>query len=396
MSIVQAQRLLAHIKGPLLAARLDDGAILMANQPFSKLVGYHQEDLVGQPTEILSDTNESVPKLELTLLRTPGSFQSVAMRTSSGASLRIDAKVWHLNVGLDTAVGVLALDGTELPLRLTETLTSKHLALSAAHEKLQLAYNQLELKTDILDQRNREQAALHAKLAHSSRLATLGELSAGLIHTVRNPLAAVSSALERLQRKLNNGGGTQEENLVLVNRAIRASERITGFLDGLQRLSPTARSGQSVSTSVADEVKLALEVLSRAHRPGITVETEVASNLRVATCSNDLHLILTNLIDNAVAAIGEEGLVRIGATRQQQSVVLEVSDSGSGVELGVLNHIFEPFVSTKAADQGSGLGLALVRAAVERNGGTVALVETGAAGATFRVELPAVELGGKK
>jgi signal transduction histidine kinase len=362
--------------------------------PFSNLVGYSPDELIGKSTTTLCDNTEAPPRFDADLISTPGRYPEIALRTASGAVIRVDGRVWHLNMVAPEPVCVLSIDDQDIPLKLIETLATKHSALRESHDHLQHAYNELELKNDILDQRNRERDALHARLARNTRLATMGELAAGMAHTIRNPLAAATSTLQRLSSKLLSGQCSLEEQQTLIERAARALDRINSFLDGLQRLSPTQRPHLPKSTRILDEVELAYDILGQKRHAENQLKTDIPSSLRVAASSEDLHIILTNILDNALSVIATDGLIHVSAQIIGQQVEITIADDGPGIPEEIRERLFEPFVSSKTLGKGTGMGLALTRAAAERYGGTVEL-KNGKRGATFVVTLPAATTGGE-
>ncbi|MFH1810656.1 MAG: ATP-binding protein [Pseudomonadota bacterium] len=391
MSLQSALRLLAHVEGPMLAARIDDGTIVTVNRPFAGLVGYSQMALIGNSVEMLFPASGEQPALSLSILGQDGPMEDLALGTASGAALHVRVLRWHLARNSDSPLCALALEPGELSTRLAEVLASKHQALEQSLRELQKAFNGLELKKDELNLRNREQAALHAKLARSMRLAAIGELSAGMAHTLRNPLAALCSTLARLRRLLHAPGADLGLCDELIGRGLATCDRIGSIIERFQRLSPAAPIGGTPSCLLAEEVQVTLELLSHRCAPEISIEVQIPAGTRVAASSVDLHLVLSNLIDNALNAVQERGHILVKAETGSEAVLLRVQDSGPGVAPELRDRLFEPFVTSRP--EGCGIGLSLVRAAVERSGGTVDLVPGPMSGAAFVVRLPAPTAG---
>lgn len=231
-----------------------------------------------------------------------------------------------------------------------------------------------------------------ARAVTASRLASLGEMAAGLAHELRQPLTALSLAAENAQmdaRKLRQASLDRRLELI-VTQAHRASETI----ETLRRFARGPEAG-------AKQVPLDL------HEVMATLLALVGGTLREARVSLDLSLgapppvplgdkialeqILTNLLINArdaVVAKGGERRVWISAARDGEDVVLTVSDSGGGMPPTILARAFEPFVTTKGPDRGTGLGLSICYGLVRAMGGRIA-VANGSEGAVFTIALPA-------
>jgi CheY-like chemotaxis protein len=119
----------------------------------------------------------------------------------------------------------------------------------------------------------------------------------------------------------------------------------------------------------------------------IELEVEAPADLAIIGSAGSLREALTNLVFNAVDAMPDGGRIRMAARRDGARAVLTVSDTGSGIPPSVLDHIFEPFFSTKG-QRGSGLGLAMVFAIVERHNGTIEAASEPGRGTTFEIALP--------
>jgi len=135
---------------------------------------------------------------------------------------------------------------------------------------------------------------------------------------------------------------------------------------------------------VAEVIGGALDLLPRSGGGRIVWEPTPLPRVRVDP--DQIRQVLVNLVSNAVDAAGPEGEVRITARENATHVALLVNDSGPGVDSSIRGRLFEPLVTTKA--RGIGLGLALCRRLVERNGGSIRLSAGSLPGAAFEVELP--------
>ncbi len=224
------------------------------------------------------------------------------------------------------------------------------------------------------------------RLARSERLALVGQMLAQITHEVRNPLNAMSLNAELLADELEDD--EHRDMLATINQEIRRLETLTGRYLELAR----GRRAELVATEPLPLVQGVLRVEEEAlRRAGV----EVALAGAAAPCELDadtLRRALRNLLRNAVEAGARRVGIQIGQDPPGRPPVLwvEVADDGPGMAPDDARQAFDPFYTTKA--QGTGLGLAISRQELEDVGGSLACVETSAAGTRFRLRLPMVRL----
>jgi signal transduction histidine kinase len=243
----------------------------------------------------------------------------------------------------------------------------------------------------MVEQRAQTLREKELQLAHGERLAAAGTLAAGLAHEINNPIAFVLANLNHLQalRKENGTGAEIEEVLVETQEGVA---RLRTIVDELLRL---ARTGERVSEPVqlARVVESVLPIVRHEARGRVRIETQLAYAPVVNGDPGRLGQVVLNLIQNGIHALvasERSGTVRVSVASVAAGVELVVEDDGPGIPDHVLPRIFEPFFTTKRHGEGTGLGLAVTAEIVTRHGGTID-VDTSAAGARFRVVLPAAE-----
>ncbi len=231
--------------------------------------------------------------------------------------------------------------------------------------------------------------ALEDRVHQRERLASVGELAAGLAHEIRNPLAAISGAMEVLQQDLSLHGEYQ----TLMGIAMRETERLNGLI-GQFLLYARPSSAHKRSCNLVPLVKETLALL-RTHpdwRPAIEIlELYPDTPLWVEADANQLRQVAWNLVLNALQAMPEGGRleVRLREASAATGPVVEmvVSDTGFGIRPDDLPRMFLPFFTTKPG--GSGLGLAIVHRIVEEHRGHVDVHSEWAQGTQVIVTLPA-------
>jgi PAS domain S-box-containing protein len=231
--------------------------------------------------------------------------------------------------------------------------------------------------------------ALQQQIVRAERLATLGELAAGVVHELNNPLTSITVYAEFLVRKLE-ARGIDPADLEKLRRIGASAQRILRFSrDLIQYARPSGRDLQPIDLAavVRQSVSICEHLLERG---GITLGVEVDAGLPVVQAvDGQLEQVLINLITNAVHAVENGGQVVVRAVADSPStVMLEVADSGPGIAEADREKIFEPFFTTKSDGKGTGLGLPIVRNIVEQHRGEIRISRSELGGAAFRVILP--------
>ena len=209
-----------------------------------------------------------------------------------------------------------------------------------------------------------------AALLRSERLATIGQMASSIVHDLRNPLAAITTAAE----VLNRDGLDRDRQRVLVETQVRATERMNLMLNELLEFSlGSYKLDVSEHTLAGIVARASSDVDLHVKRAGVVVACEIDAGIRVHADSERLRRVFENLILNAIQAGAKN--IRIGARAEREAVQrirVEIIDDGSGVPIEVRERIFEPF-SSYGKRGGTGLGLAIARKVVEAHHGEIGL-----------------------
>lgn len=214
--------------------------------------------------------------------------------------------------------------------------------------------------------------------SHLHQLATIGEVSAGVLHEARNLLTGVVGlSLVRTQ---------DETHLELLrNEANRCSKLLTTFLNTASRAPNSPSPVQPAELFEAVVTLLGSEAKTRR----CTLVAKLADDVpTLLTYGHELQQVLLNLTLNAIEASPEGGEVLLWTTHDESELSLHVSDQGSGVPDDMLERIFEPFISSKPPSRGTGLGLSTSRKLVESMRGRLTVQNQNTGGARFTVTLP--------
>jgi signal transduction histidine kinase len=261
-------------------------------------------------------------------------------------------------------------------LRAAEAL-ARHAALAIENAQL------FEREQRTIEELQRAQA----QLLQSEKLATIGQMAAGIAHELNTPLTYIMGNLELLE--LQDITPAQREMLTAVTRG---ADRIRTLA---QRLLAFSRPGREEMVPLApnDLIERSLELCQYQIASGrVQLKKELADDLpRVLGVSNQLEMALINLVINAVHAMADKGgTLTVTSSRRGGDVEITVTDEGPGIPESIRGRLFEPFVTTKPEGKGTGLGLSTVLMVLERHRGHVDFKTEEGHGTTFVVRLPAV------
>ena len=248
----------------------------------------------------------------------------------------------------------------------------------------------LQERLEELEHTTAELTTAQEQLIRSARLAAVGRLSAGVAHEIGNPLAAIRGLLDLMQ----TGDLSPEEEKEFISRIERESERIHHTIRDLLDFSRSEPSQEGRIESSADIAEVVSDTVKLIDRQSRFRDIEIALGLdeglpRVRGDHERLRQLLLNLLFNAADALSGKGRIEVRARNGDGAVELVVADDGPGIDRAILDQVFDPFVTTKAAGQGTGLGLAVCHTIVERLGGTIEAANQERGGAAFRVRLVA-------
>jgi C4-dicarboxylate-specific signal transduction histidine kinase len=264
-----------------------------------------------------------------------------------------------------------------------------HLERQFEHRSQQLRDANTELRHEVQE---RVQAAkrlenVQNELIRTENLAVIGQLSAGIVHEINQPLAALSTLSENSVRFLElNDTSTVRHNLQRICDLVRRMGMITGQLRSFARRTD----GEAEVVDVQHSIETTLLLLShRTHKENIAIVVKpAAQSVQVLVDPVRLEQVLVNLISNAMDALHGNGEARIdiGARLEGDKAIIDVADNGHGLSAPVLEKLFEPFFTTKKTS-GLGLGLAISQDIIRRFGGELEAFNGSNGGAVFRITL---------
>jgi len=243
--------------------------------------------------------------------------------------------------------------------------------------------------TDLADTFNQMASDLEAHqtaAVRSQKLATVGQIAAGVAHEINNPLGVILGYLKLLRKNPDVVAVAGEELAILADEAHQCQRIVRELLD-LAR--PPDFEGTPLD--LCELVKESVERLSESGRSTAGIEVDCSGAPRVRGDSTQLREVVANLLNNALEAGSERVTVQVQG--KDGVVHLDVNDTGAGMDESVREHAFDPFFTTK--ERGTGLGLAISQAIVHAHGGEIAIDSRVEQGTRIRVSLPRVADGAR-
>jgi two-component system, NtrC family, sensor kinase len=244
----------------------------------------------------------------------------------------------------------------------------------------------------LVSAKGRESLELQGQIIQSEKLASLGEIAAGVVHELNNPLTCIVGYSDYLYAKAKREGRDPAD----IDRLFRINEAAARILRLSRDLITYARPsiGPAAPTPIHAVIDQALVFCE--HLPGrdnVTVERRFGTDVKsVLGVRDQLIQVFVNLLTNAYHAMHPQGgklLIQTEMSMQRRAVRITVVDSGVGIKPEDVTHVFEPFFTTKKDGLGTGLGLSIVRNIVLFHGGTIAIDSKPGRGTCFVVDLPA-------
>ena len=278
---------------------------------------------------------------------------------------------------------------------------------------------ELEKTNTILDSKNRDLQKLYdelrntqAQLIHSEKMASLGQLVAGISHELNNPISFIYANVKQLKtytekienftslfyedkgkgEKLDQNGPDQILSILpdlknLITDTINGSQMVKNLVDNLRRFSHLDQAKWK-EIDIHSGIDSSLMILNPQIKHRIDIIKEFHVNTQVECNPGQINQVFLNLLSNAAQSIADKGTITIKTTEDKNFIYIEFSDSGTGIPQEILSKIFDPFFTTKDVGQGTGLGLSISYSIIKDHNGRIEVKSKVGAGSTFTVVLP--------
>ena len=231
------------------------------------------------------------------------------------------------------------------------------------------------------DERDKAERAV----CQSERLASIGQLAAGIGHEINNPLMNINSLASLVEEEIKDKNPQAASDMDLLQKEVkRCANIVQGILNFAKENEPQFKE--------FDMSELVTETLSLLHHRIETAQihlvTQVHSPLMMLGDSNMLQQVLVNIILNAIQASPEKSNIFISASISSEFVIVEILDNGKGIDSNNVSKVFDPFFTTKDEGEGTGLGLSVSYGIVKRHGGTINIEKVIPSGVKVSIVLP--------
>lgn len=241
---------------------------------------------------------------------------------------------------------------------------------------------------------DKEKQLMNEQIVETGKLASVGELAAGIAHEINNPVAIMVEEAGWIEDLLTEEEFQQSKNMEEFKRALRQintqgkrCKEITHKLLSFARKTDARIQEVQINEVIEEVISLSAQ---RAKYANVAIETDLEPALPTLRVSRtELQQVFLNLINNALDAMEKRGgTLKLKTQPEEDRIVVEVADTGSGIPASNLARIFDPFFTTKPVGKGTGLGLSICYGIVKKMGGEIEVRSTVDVGTTFRVLIP--------
>jgi signal transduction histidine kinase len=300
-------------------------------------------------------------------------------------------------IAIQNALSYRSLE--DLATSLEDRVRERTRELQQSNAELARKHDEIERSREALANAYQELQSAQRQLLQSEKMASLGQLVAGVAHEINNPVSFIVGNLEPLQRRLaslRDAAARHDDDKVIELadrvRSIfetigRGAERTAGIVQDLRTFSRVG-DAERESCDVHESIEVSLRLLKPKWSQRIEIERAYAELPPIHAVPGQINQVFMNIIGNACDAIGDRGTIRISTARDGDDVRISIADDGAGIPNEVLSRIFDPFFTTKRQGQGTGLGLSISHGIVEDHGGRIDVESRVGEGTTFTVRLP--------
>ena len=241
----------------------------------------------------------------------------------------------------------------------------------------------LQRTSDQLRQAHRELEENFERMKRAERIYALAQLSAGLAHEIRTPLASLEGAASLVQRETQSTEQRREFLAIIQKESQRLNRLLTSFLEFAKPRQPDLKMAK-----IGEVLDSVIVLVRNACDTGrLELRRHIQPGLPMLECDPEqLKQVLLNLVTNACQAMPQGGIVLLEAGPNETGINIDVHDQGGGIDQENLERIFDPFFTTK--ESGTGLGLSVAHQIVSQHAGTLTIVRNSPQGVTVRVSLP--------
>jgi two-component system NtrC family sensor kinase len=396
------------------------GSILFWNVMAETMFGYKAEEVLGRDIAVIISE------------RFRDEFTNV-MRMSIHAMEKVITSEFT-PIGRTAQMFGLRKDGREFPVEVSTSIwesEGKHLCTSIIRDITQRKRMEDALRKEAEELRKArmdlekayiELQTTHAHVIQQEKMASIGQLAAGVAHEINNPMGFISSnlgtlkkyldknseymaALERLVEQVQDQATLAElkkkrtalkidfiaEDIKdLIKESLEGADRVKKIVQDLKSFSRVDQSEYKYA-NINECMETTINIVWNELKYKATVNKEYGEIPLTKCYPQQLNQVFMNLLVNAAQAIEKQGVITIRTWREDSFILASITDTGCGMEQEIVNRIFEPFFTTKEVGKGTGLGLSITYDIVKKHGGEITVQSVPGKGTTFTVRIPLVE-----
>jgi PAS domain S-box-containing protein len=407
-----AHSLLEALPDAVLIAGLDC-IVQGVNRQTEAMLGYSREELIGQPlTELISHGDpytltlkkEGVPALPQTSPWLPSVILSGLRK--NGTKFPVEVFPTVLRTKSDVFLIVVVRDAAEY---------------QSMSKEIEIRASELKRAEGSFRRQYEERAKAEADLRLQQKLESIGQLAAGIAHEINTPMQYIGDSVhflrqsfddllvlldlrEELCQRLGAEPGLEvmevEERSHFEYLRERTPRAFARTVEGIERVTSIVRAMKEFAHPYGDEksptdlnkaLGYALMVARNEYKYVAEVQTDFGEISLVPCRPGEMNQVFLNLIVNAghaIAASGQNGFIRIRTREEENAVVIQIEDTGTGIPKEIRDRVFEPFFTTKPVGKGTGQGLAIAHSIITKHGGALTFRSEVGRGTTFVIQLP--------
>lgn len=402
-----------------------DATIRYANRVALEALGYRMEDIEGMQMGRIFDDDElqffGLIKTLLSENRARNTGRYLLNKGGEKIPVVLNGSVIRNEEDKVDFIVLVARDMRDIH----ELITELALINEEMEDRVSKRTEELRLAKEASDDAFKKLQQTQAQLGQSDKMASIGQLSAGIAHEINNPAGFVTSNLKTLEQyirdiksifsecdaALRERGRENEEGFISAIKRIEEQKQavdlpfilndidqiISETQDGMTRISKIVKNLREFSHAGSDKPEYAdinkgldstLNIVWNELKYKAEVVTVYGDIPPVLCYPQQLNQVFMNLFVNAGQAMKEKGVIRVTTFTENDRVIVSISDTGEGIPLQNLSRIFDPFFTTKPVGKGTGLGLAVVYAIVQKHGGEIKVDSEVGKGTAFTVSIP--------
>jgi len=353
------------------------GRINMVNHAALEILGYKDEEIIGKPMDLIFEKTKGKSLVmegsKIQKLMKDGLIKNfeIFFRNKKGERIPmvLSGSVMRNIYGEIDAIICVAKD-----LRDTKKLLEEKARTEAERAK-----------ADELKKACDERQELEAQLIQSEKMASLGQLAAGVAHEINNPLTGVLTSGHLLLKRSQMDDPNREELEIIVNETTRCRGIVRGLLDFARQTRP-----KMVYTNLTQLINETLSIMeNQFHLNNIKVSKKLQEDIPdIMLDLNQIQQVFINILLNSIEAMPEGGRIMVSSESDKDSLYINFHDTGRGISEEIIGKIFDPFFTTKSGKKGTGLGLSVSYGIIKRHNGTIEVKSKVNKGTTFIIKLP--------